>query len=211
MAPVRFRSFGYGSLVNRRTLAGGAVTVPGRVSGFRRAWRAASRWHGRGVCALSVEPAPGEEIAGLMVVDRLAALPALDKREQRYNRHMLPADRFRPEGGGAVAEAEEEAAFFYLYRASAGANRWGDAAHPVWLSYVDCVLQGFLDVFGRPGVDHFMATTDGWEIPIVDDRAAPAYPRAQSLSAEERLTVDAALSAVGARPVPYAEVAQLSA
>ena len=33
--------------------------------------------------------------------------------------------------------------------------------HPILLSYLDVVLQGYLHVFGDAGVQHFMETTDG--------------------------------------------------
>ena len=70
--------------------------------------------------------------------------------------------------------------------------------HRIWLSYLDVVLQGYLHVFGSEGPAHFMATTDGWDIGIEDDRGAPQYPRAQSLSTTEIAMVDGliALSAV---------------
>ena len=62
--------------------------------------------------------------------------------------------------------------------------------HRIWLSYLDVVLQGYLHVFGSDGPAHFMATTDGWDIGIENDRDAPRYPRAQSLSAAETTMVD---------------------
>ena len=43
-----------------------------------------------------------------------------------------------------------------------------------------------------------MATTDGWHVPVLDDRAAPRYPRAQTLTDRERILVDDALATAGA-------------
>ena len=34
--------------------------------------------------------------------------------------------------------------------------------HPLVLSYVDVVVQGFLAEYGIAGVGHFFATTTGW-------------------------------------------------
>ena len=215
MQEPHFRYFGYGSLVNRRTLPDGVPVVAGRLVGYRRAWRAASHWHGRGVCALSIEPAAGAEIDGVMVAEPVSRLAALDAREQRYNRHLMPGHLFVPAAGtasgaagsGAAGEGAPDAGDFFVYRAGAAANRFGDAARPIWLSYVDVVLQGFLDLFGEEGVRRFVATTDGWHVPIVDDRSAPAYPPAQRLSPAETAVVDAALAAVGARPAHLSEIA----
>ena len=66
----------------------------------------------------------------------------------------------------------------------------GDGS-PILLSYLDVVVQGFLTEFGASGVHRFFETTDNWDLPVADDRAAPLYPRAQKTSPEElRLTDD---------------------
>jgi hypothetical protein len=44
-----------------------------------------------------------------------------------------------------------------------------------------------------------METTDGWDTVVLNDRANPIYPRAQSLSADETALVDACLKQVGAQ------------
>lgn len=206
MHRTHFSAFGYGSLVNRRTLDGGARTTPGRIAGYRRAWRAASSWHGHGVCALSIEPCPdGTTIRGLLVTEPVRRLPALDAREKHYNRHELPAAVFAPDAEAHPHGPVDDT--FFLYRASADVNVWGDATNPVWLSYVDTVAQGFHDIWGPDGVEHFVATTDGWWIPIVDDRDAPAYPRAAALTQREKDVVDATLAAAGARRIALADLA----
>ena len=66
------------------------------------------------------------------------------------------------------------------------------------LSYVDVVVQGYLREFGEDGVAQFFATTDGWDAPILDDRADPVYPRHQALTAKERAFTDRHLADVGA-------------
>jgi hypothetical protein len=71
-------------------------------------------------------------------------------------------------------------------------------AHPILLSYIDVVVQGFLCEFGPQGAEDFFATTTGWNAPILNDRSAPQYPRAQRLTAQETAVVDAGLSNLGA-------------
>ena len=65
-----------------------------------------------------------------------------------------------------------------------------DKDHPILLSYVDAVLQGYLREFGEAGAERFCATTEGWNTPVLNDRAAPVYPRAQRLTMVEQTFVD---------------------
>ena len=71
------------------------------------------------------------------------------------------------------------------------------AGHPILLSYLDTVVQGYLREFGTRGARRFFDTTDGGEMTVLDDRAAPVYPRAQSLRPEETRFVDDALARLG--------------
>ena len=70
------------------------------------------------------------------------------------------------------------------------------------LSYLDAVVQGYLREYGEAGADRFFATTDGWEAPFLNDRAAPRYPRHQQLAPDETAFVDDRLArlAVDVRP-----------
>ena len=176
--------FGYGSLVNRRTHAHHDAH-PARVRGWRRAWRHAAV---RPVSFLTVVPDPGAEIDGLIAGVAEADWAALDMREGAYDRitvtdveHPLPA---APEVS--------------LYAIAVGRHAAPTHAAPVLMSYLDTVVQGFLDEFGEAGVARFFATTDGWDAPILDDRAAPRYARAARLSRAERALVDGHLAALGA-------------
>jgi hypothetical protein len=74
-----------------------------------------------------------------------------------------------------------------------------DVPAPILMSYLDVVVQGYLREFGQAGAEDFFATTDGWDIPVLDDRAAPRYPRHQALTGDERALVDALLREVGGR------------
>jgi len=67
---------------------------------------------------------------------------------------------------------------------------------PILLSYLDVVLQGYLQQFGPQGANLFLETTDGWNRPILNDRAAPLYPRHQALDAAQLAFVDRAIERV---------------
>ncbi|MFN3938173.1 MAG: gamma-glutamylcyclotransferase family protein [Gemmobacter sp.] len=174
--------FGYGSLVNRAT-----HDYPGarraRLAGWRRLW---VHTPSRPVAFLSAEPAPGVVIEGLLAEVPGGDWAALDAREHAYARHPV---RVETEAGPAEAQ---------VYAVPHPACAAPVAAHPVLLSYLDTVVQGFLREWGEAAVAGFFASTHGWNAPILDDRAAPLYPRAQPLSSAERALVDAQLSAVGA-------------
>ena len=161
------RFFGYGSLVNRRT-HGYPDARPLTVSGWRRAWRHTAL---RPVAFLTAVPAPGHRIDGLSAAVPGGDWAALDLREAAYARVGLP------EGPA-------------LYHIPAGAHGVPTAPHPVLLSYLDVVVQGYHAEFGERGVAEFFETTDGWDAPMRDDRAAPKYPRAQVLEPGERALVD---------------------
>lgn len=180
---MSFSVFGYGSLVNRGTLPAHLDARPIRARGWRRSWRASSFGVRGGACALSVVPDPGSVIEGLVVTFDDAEWPTIRRREHNYDILHL---------------ADEPDVI--VFRASAAADRFGDARHPIHLSYIDATLQGFLREFGEDGALRFMESTEGWHVPILDDRDAPNYPRAQNLSIAEQIKVDELLRTVDARP-----------
>ena len=183
--------FGYGSLVNRATRPADETARPATLRRWRRAWnhRVPESPRRSGCTALSIDPDPGVAgdgagIAGTLVALPAEALAALDAREAGYARLALPRDAFAlPDG----VDADE--VFVYRTRTRLPA----DAAHPILASYVDCVMAGYLERFGADGLDAFVATTDGWDGPLADDRAAPRYPRAVRLPAPALARFDAVL------------------
>jgi len=169
--------FGYGSLVNRATHSYPSA-YPARVTGWRRVWRHTTL---RKVAYLTAYPAPGETIEGL-----IAAVPghdwaALDERERAYDRHTVTG----PLDHGAPHEVTVQ-----IYAVDARHSDAPDARHPILLSYIDVVAQGYLREFGEDGARRFFDTTDGWDAPILDDRAAPIYPRHQRLTDAEQRFID---------------------
>ena len=174
--------FGYGSLVNRATHVYAPVR-PAKVRGWARVWRGTSL---RKIAYLSAIEAPGLEIEGLIAPVPGGDWAALDQREAAYARHVLSDithDLPRP------AEV-----MIYKVEAVHVAESHG---HPILLSYLDVVVQGYLREFGPAGVARFFETTGGWDVGVLDDRDAPQYPRAQVTSDRERGMVDAALRDLG--------------
>ncbi|MCB1338443.1 MAG: gamma-glutamylcyclotransferase [Maritimibacter sp.] len=182
--------FGYGSLVNRRTHDFPDARAA-RVTGWRRAWRHSPL---RQRCFLTALPDPGSEILGLVAAVPGADWAALDEREHAYARHDVSGTVIHDVG------REIEVA---IYAIPDGAHFDPGDDHPVILSYIDAVVQGFLAEYGIEGVGHFFATTGGWHVPVLDDRAHPVYARAQVLSETERELVDEGLAMVGARVVRH--------
>lgn len=88
-----------------------------------------------------------------------------------------------------------------VYEADPDQTAPPSAQHPILLSYLDVVISGFQTLMGDAGPAHFFETTTGWG-PILDDRANPAYPRAQPLTPAIRDTVDAALSGLSVAVQP---------
>lgn len=178
------RFFGYGSLVNRST-HGYPSARPARLDGWRRVWVHVAA---RPVAFLSVEPDPEGQILGLVADVPGGDWSALDLREHAYRRHEV-----RP-----VCLTGETAIGAQVYAVPAADHLPPTTAHPLLLSYIDTVVQGFLREFGPAGADHFFATTAGWRVPVLNDRAIPRYPRAQALSPDETRIVDRRLHRVGA-------------
>ena len=181
--------FGYGSLVNRGTHDHDPAFTA-HLPGWRRIWRHLPQ---RPYATLSVHAAPDTTLQGLIAGVQPAAWAALDQREAAYNRHDVSAH---------VDHAGPEALDIVMYVVPPGTPE--PDRHPILLSYLDAVVQGYLDHFGEAGAQAFFATTDGWDAPVLDDRAAPIYPRHQRLSAQERSLTDDMLSDLKVRRLPAA-------
>ncbi len=180
--------FGYGSLVNQRT----HVHRPCQkitLTGWRRAWWPVAHhpaYHRPAVLLTGVR-APNSSIDGLMAPIGDLGWDALDKREAGYGRHS--ADDSLPDGGptGVAVYAVDPA------------NRCAPTdEHRATLSYLDVVIQGYWDEFGKSGAEAFFETTDGWEVGFLNDRAAPTYPRTQDVPKDIQDWIDASLAAKGA-------------
>jgi hypothetical protein len=118
---------------------------------------------------------------------------ALDERERAYARLEVPDEHVEHDHPGSPK--------VHIYKVQPGNDAAPSVRHPILLSYLDTVIKGYLDVFGEAGVADFFATTDGWDSPIHNDRAAPVYPRHQQLSDYLRDFVDQKLAAVDANVI----------
>ena len=156
------RFFGFGSLVNCATHSY-PNTRAATLRGWRREWICTE---GRGIAYLSARPIPGAEIEGLTADVPNGDWAALDARETGYGRQVLEAQ--------AIDDTEET----WVYAVPEN-DRVSRQDHVILQSYLDVVLQGFQRQSGEAGLRQFFATTDGWDVPVFDDRAKPRYPRHQ--------------------------------
>lgn len=173
--------FGYGSLVNTATHDYPDTRVA-HLSGWRRRWRHTSL---RDVAYLTVEPAPGHTIAGLIASVPNGDWAALDLREAAYDRLTVPPEHIRHDHPKAISVE--------VYRTSPGNDAAPSMRHPILLSYLDTVLAGYHQIFGEDGTRAFFDSTDGWDAPVLDDRAQPVYTRSTSLTQQQRRLIDTLL------------------
>lgn len=169
------RFFGYGSLVNRATQDYPNVRKD-RVNGWARVWRHTAL---RDVAFLTVMRDANTVIDGLSADVPNGDWHALDEREFAYVRVQL-----------------DDHPNTAIYEIPIGKHEPASTAHPILLSYLDVVVQGYLTEFGEAGAALFFATTHGWDAPILNDRKAPKYPRHQHLNSFETDFVDTALAAL---------------
>ena len=173
--------FGYGSLVNLATHSYDDPR-PAVLQGWQRVWQ---RTKLRKAAFLSVAPCPDTVLHGVIARVPGADWAALDQREAAYQRHdvTVTVHHDGPKAPTAVYQVKP-------------AHLSDAQDHPILRSYLDVVVQGYLKVHGEAGVAQFFDTTDGWNMPIFDDRTAPLYPRHQVLTAAETALVDHHLAAM---------------
>lgn len=178
--------FGYGSLVNRETHSFAPVHLS-RITGWKRIWHRAPI---RPAAFLSVIRDPDSVIEGVIAPVPNDDWVALDAREHAYDRIAVTDE---------VTHDATDVRDISIYAIPPGQSAPPDEEHPILLSYIDAVLQGYLREYGEAGAERFVRTTEGWNAPVKDDRSDPIYPRAQRLSAAERGFVDDMLSTVRAK------------
>jgi hypothetical protein len=178
--------FGYGSLVNRDTHNFTPVHLS-KITGWRRVWHRAPI---RPAAFLSVIRDSGSEIEGVIAPVPNDDWAALDAREYAYDRIAVTHE---------VSHGADDVRDVSIYAIPPEHSAPPDEEHPILLSYIDAVLQGYLREYGADGAMRFIQTTEGWDTPVKDDRNAPIYPRARTLSALERTFVDDMLLSVRAK------------
>ena len=158
---------------------------PATLKGWRRCWRHIADLD---TAFLTATPSADDEIEGLIAAVPGADWTALDEREMHYARVNT----------GGVVHGLDFAPEVQHYHAPLDLNTPADGLRPILLSYLDVVVQGYLTEHGEAGVDRFFETTDGWDAPVLNDRATPRYPRHQVLSDAELDLVDRHLAVIGA-------------
>ena len=177
--------FGYGSLVNATT-HGHTPVLPATARGWRRAWVAVPE---RALCYLSAVPDPKATLTGAIAPVKAADWAALDLREAAYARH--------DETHRITHCTQARQIALYAIAPERAAPPGPD--NPILLSYLDTVIAGFLALHGPRETSRFFDTTTGWQAPILNDRAAPRYPRATPLTEETRQLTDDGLARMRAR------------
>lgn len=180
--------FGFGSLVNTATHRY-RRTEPVVLSGWRRIWRHTNISE---TAFLSATPDPDAQISGLIAHVPDNNWAELDLRETGYFRSALSAEQL-------TATSQDIDVHVYQTRMEGDVSKMFQ--HPILRSYLDCVVQGYLQCFGEQGVADFFDSTSGWEAPVLDDRASPRYPRHQTLTADETALVDAHLTRLSVKTV----------
>ena len=175
--------FGYGSLVNKDTRPVHTVATPTFVSGWIRQWKHCADTSFGKVCALTVARKEGASIQGVLIQDQKDKIADVDQREIGYRREAIG---IRDES--VKSHLVDMKTFIYV--SDKKHHRWGNDEYPIYQSYLDCVLIGFMDVFGINGVENFVASTEGWDVPILNDRDSPKYPRAIQLNDAKRILID---------------------
>jgi hypothetical protein len=181
--------FGYGSLVNELTWLQSerfhAERYPVEIANWTREWRHCVDTPRGPMCVLTAVEQPGSRIHGILIRCDAADLAQIDAREDGY-------DRVELKRGDVLSPVDDLPEKLYIYRSRSPHCRPGGADFPIWFSYVEAVLHGFLNVFKSEGVDAFIRTTGGWAAPLLDDRGDPRYRRSPKglISAEDKQYIE---------------------
>lgn len=174
MQAVSKRHFilGYGSLINgtSRAKTGESGQVwPVRLQGFERHWSVMSP--GYGMSSVAVVTAADGLCNGVLVEVSEREIPLFDQREHGYQRLQVHAQQLQPYGDEELPEG-----IVWIYHTDRVVAPTQEC--PIALSYTDVILAGCLE-HGAEFVEDFLSLTKGWQHPMLNDRPAPRYPRAQ--------------------------------
>lgn len=189
-----FAYFGFGSLVNRKTLSNDIVDIiPAKLKGWRRHWQprpdeAIASRKMRSIALLSIHQDASCDITGLIIIDKVSNLNALDQRERGYQKIDLDQSSFVLENND-VNDFGDTSIHVYVSPpvvASKGPTQeMAQGQLSLLRSYLDVVMQGYLREFGEDGIAAFIDSTKGFDLQILEDRQEPIYPRHQQISDDE--------------------------
>jgi cation transport protein ChaC len=166
--------FAYGSLLNKNTLSFEASIELVILKGWVRQWRQIVPLKQAKICALTISPDSNTSIEGILLkVDKETEL-SLNKREIGYDKTILNGIDLINQCANVQLNNDDA----ITYTSSTSTKAWASKEAPILLSYIDVVAKGYYDVFGKQGVIEFFNTTQGWHLPILNDRKKPIYPRA---------------------------------
>jgi len=181
--------FGYGSLVNELTWLQSERRPlerhPVEVRNWSREWaHCADTPHGP-VCVLTAVERADSRIQGVLIRCDAADLAEIDAREAGYDRVELS----RQDVVSYVSDLPEK---LYIYKSKSSHYRPGSVDYPIWFSYAEAVLHGFLSAFKTEGVDDFIRSTSGWTVPVMDDCDNPKYRRSPKklISVEDKVYIE---------------------
>jgi hypothetical protein len=183
---AHFAYFGFGSLVNRKTLSNDIVDIiPAKLKGWRRHWQprpdeAMASQIMRSIALLSIHQDPSSDITGLIIIDKISNLNALDQRERGYQKIDLNESNFMFENNNITDFADTS---IHVYKSPPVETARGPLS--LLRSYLDVVMQGYLREFGEDGIAGFIDSTKGFELQILEDRQKPIYSRHQPVSDDE--------------------------
>ncbi|KAA0970593.1 gamma-glutamylcyclotransferase [Aureimonas fodinaquatilis] len=178
--------FGYGSLVNKRTLRTRFLAIRrAEITGWQRFW--IPRPHPM-PALLSVREQASCATQGVVVYELAEHLPLVDEREIGYLRQVVDRERVRVENPPGLDVP------LFIYEGRRDTPTAEQAGGYILQSYLDAVLQGFHALYGREGVMRFVRETEGFGVALLGDRAEPRYPRSVQLEPGEADFFDALFS-----------------
>lgn len=181
--------FGYGSLLNVPTGEGRTNIRRGQMKGWTRQWRHTVLTRGGRITALTIGKQPNMQVDGIYIALSGEELSEMDQREIGYRRIILDRSSFAMQTRSGLCE-DTIPRQVQTYVSTGKTRRWASDKAPILQSYIDYVAAGFYKFYGWRGLVRFFRSTQGWSLPILNDRAAPLYPRAVKLSPELLSFVD---------------------
>lgn len=155
--------FSYGSLVSIETWSFKSQYEVATAYGWVRQWKKIINTEKGKICALTVSPKKKSSLDGILISADQFVQKKIDKREEGYEKIRIENDMF-------------------LYISEQSTCCWASEDAPIIKSYIDVVAHGYFQILGEEGFIKFFETTEGWELPIMDDRSNPLYPRALNLN-----------------------------
>lgn len=123
--------------------------------------------------------------------------PALADREKDYRFEKVPARQITSAFSGSLHEALVnwlQQRPVYICRTLG--SETAEASYPIHQSYVDTCMAGCMEAGGVEAAERFVQQTAHWNAHLINDRAAPKYPRSAKISHTVQQSIDKILRAV---------------